>query len=182
MIQKKLAPTSRRKRAKWRVCKLCKRLCVYKIGKSGLKLSICCVWFTSGGLQIWCSGRDALKVNWLTPELWHAIFPVDLLKWATVQISDTGNSQESWIVIYFLYWKLHRGLQRNAMLVTISGGTGSRQKAPEQAATIKMMKSIAPSPPPQSSSGLAASCQLPSLSMSHICHHPLFLVHHGCLY
>lgn len=47
------------------------------------------------------------------------------------------------------------------------------EKAPEQVATIKMMKSIVPSPPPQSPPWLAASCQLPSLSMSHICHHPL---------
>jgi hypothetical protein len=43
VIQKKSAPTTRRKRVKWRVCKLCKRLCVYKIGKRVLKSSIHCV-------------------------------------------------------------------------------------------------------------------------------------------
>lgn len=46
-------------------------------------------------------------------------------------------------------------------------------KGPQQTATIKRMKSIIPSPPPQSPSWLAASCQLPSLSRSHIHHNIL---------
>ena len=179
VIQKKSAPTARRKRVKWRVCKLCKRLCVYKIGKRVLKSSIHCVWFTSG-LQIWCAGRDALKVNWLTPELWHALFPVDLLEGATVQISDTWNSQQSWIVGYFLYWKF--APRSNVMLVTISGGAGSRRKAHSKLQPLKGWNPsfLLPLPSRRRGSRPLVSCR--------VCRGVTFtttsspLVHHSCLY